>query len=164
RQVGYPSIGKYNFTSCGGKSIPVQSLYGYLMLTAKGDDQRLDALKGPLAHSLANSKGFLVLDLLSRTVGREKFRKILTEFTRQHEFRDVMWEEFLQAIETGAGRDMKWFYEQWFERTGVPDLNLTWKQEDKIVRGTITQVAPYYQVEVEVQAEGDSNKQRLTKS
>lgn len=145
-------------------SIPIQSLHGYLMMTATGGDQQLDSLEGELAHSLSVSKGFLVLDLLSRTVGREKFRKVLADFTRQHAYREVKWEEFLKAVETGAGHDLKWFYEQWFERTGVPNLNVTWNQDAKLVHGFISQTAPFYQLSVEVLAMGESNKQRIVRT
>ncbi len=158
RQVGYPSIGKYGFSACDGKNIQIQSLHGYLMLTATGDDQRLDSLHGELAHGLAVSKGFLVLDLLSRTVGRKVFQRILITFTKQHAYKVATWEEFLRSVEVGTGRDLKWFYSQWFERTGAPDLAITWKQEGNEVRGVITQTEPLYQLKLEVVAESSNGK------
>lgn len=163
RRIGYPSIGKYNVATCNGRDIPIQSLYGYLMMTAAEGDQRLDSLSGDMAHSLANSKGFLVLDLLARTVGLRKFSQIMADFTRQHAFRAVTWEEFLSAIEAGAGSDLKWFYSQWFERTGVPEYSLAWKQVGSTVQGTITQSSPTYRATMRLRANGAGADQSVSK-
>lgn len=144
RRSGYPG---YEF---------FQSGTGYLMLAAGGFDETLaDLPGGGLSHALANSKGFLVWHMLSRTVGPESFRVLLQRFTQQHMFQDVDWEEFLRAIEVGTGRDLKWFYKQWFEQTGAPDCQLTWKQQLGTLHGKVTQSSPFYQAAVEVRVQGD---------
>ncbi len=141
-----------------------QSGRGYLRLSAAGLDHRLSDLPGSsLSHLLANNKGFLAFDLLSRTIGRERFSRILRDFTRQNAFKLVTWDEFLQAIEKGSGKDLKWFFAQWFEQTGAPDLQLTWKQEGKILRGVISQSSPFYRASVEVQADSGDGQRALRK-
>lgn len=137
-----------------------QSGRGYLRLTAAGYDHRLSDLPGSsLSHLLANNKGFLAFDLLSRTIGRERFRLILRDFTRQHAFKLITWDEFLQAIEKGAGQDLKWFFAQWFERTGAPDWQLTWRQTGKVLRAAVKQNPPFYRTMVEIQIEGQGRQQ-----
>jgi aminopeptidase N len=141
RRTGYPDY------------IESQSGLGYLKVLAAGRDFPLSNLPDNASRELPDGKGFQVLDLLSRTVGRDNFRRSLRDFTERHAFRRVTWDEFLQAIERGAGRNLQWFYDQWFERTGVPEWQLSWRQEGETVRGEITQAQPYYRATLEVLAE-----------
>jgi hypothetical protein len=136
-----------------------QGGFAYLLQAADGSDHPLSDLSkaGEDGHGFALSKGYLVLDLLSRTVGRERFRRILQDMAQRYAFRSITWDEFLRAVEAGSGRGLGWFYAQWFERTGAPDWQLAWKQEGESVRGVITQSAPYYRATLEVLAEGDED-------
>jgi aminopeptidase N len=90
--------------------------------------------------------------MLSREIGRERFQRILHNLTRRYAFREITWDELLRAIEVGAGRNLRWFYEQWFERTGAPDFQLTWRREGRRLRGVITQASPFYRADCVVAA------------
>jgi hypothetical protein len=145
RRTGYPG------------SDPAQSGAGYFKLFAAGMDHALaDLPSSVVSHELSDSKGFLVFDLLSRTIGRGKFRLILNNFTKDHAYQPVAWEEFLQALEKGAGTSLKWFFDQWFDRTGAPDWHLTWKQEGRTIKGSLTQAAPFYRATLDLRAEGEN--------
>jgi hypothetical protein len=109
-------------------------------------------------HRLANTKGFILLDMLSQRIGRERFAAIVRRFIRQKTNQTTSWQEFQQAIELEAGQDIHWFCEQWFARTGAPDYQLTWKQEGKTVRGVITQPAPYFRAGLEVEVSGNGHR------
>lgn len=109
-------------------------------------------------HRLANTKGFILLDMLSRRIGRGRFAALLRRFIREHAKQMTSWQDFQQAIEAGAGQDIHWFFEQWFERTGAPDYQLTWKQEGRTVRGVITQPAPYFRASLEVEVTGSGRR------
>jgi tetratricopeptide (TPR) repeat protein len=93
--------------------------------------------------------------MLSRRIGRAKFRRILQTITKKYAFNNLSFDEFVREIETGAGLDLKWFFKQWFEQTGAPHWQLSWRQDGNILRGTVNQTAPYYKVNVEVKAVGD---------
>ena len=153
RSTGYPDY------------ISDQNARGYFTLIAKGTDHRLSDLPqdGDLSRALSNSKGFIVWDMLSREVGRRRFSQILQTFIRNNAYQRVEWNRFLRAIEDGAGRNLQWFYEQWFERTGAPDFQLTWTQEGGRLRGTLTQLPPYYQARLEIEAR-DSQGHRLVRT
>ena len=105
-------------------------------------------------HRLANTKGFILLDMLSRRIGRKRFAGILRQFIKGKNEQLTSWQEFQKFIEANAGQDVHWFFEQWFERTGAPDYQLTWKQEDKSVRGELTQPAPYFRATLEIEIKG----------
>jgi hypothetical protein len=100
RRTGYPG---YEF---------LQNGLGYLILERAGADAPLVTA----GRDLANSKGFLIHDLLARTIGRDRFRSILRRFTSDFAFTDVTWETFRDACLAGAGRPLGWFFEQWYGR------------------------------------------------
>ena len=148
RRAGYPGY------------IADQSAFGYLKVVADGKDFPLSNIPDNASRSIADGKGFQVWEMLSRALGRDNFRRILRDFTAQHASQRVTWEEFLQAIERGAGRNLQWFYEQWFDRAGVPEWQLSWRQEGDAVRGEITQAAPHYRATLEVQAESRAGEKQ----
>ncbi|MBA3693561.1 MAG: hypothetical protein H0W77_09015 [Acidobacteria bacterium] len=138
---------------------PGYSALQYFKLVGAGIDHPLSNLNSSLEHhNLAYNKGTLVFDMLSREIGREKFRRILHSTTRRYAFREIKWSEFLRAIETGAGRNLRWFYDQWFERTGAPEFQLTWKQQGRRLRGVITQTSPYYRAALEIEAKNNQGQ------
>jgi tetratricopeptide (TPR) repeat protein len=120
--------------------------FGYFVRATAGLDHRLSDL--PIATSslhLAWSKGFLVLDMLAREMGEEHFDAALQNMLRQFAYKSMTWEEFVRCLETGSPRDLKWFFAQWFDRTGAPEWQLTWRQRaDGTVEGDISQSTPYY--------------------
>jgi tetratricopeptide (TPR) repeat protein len=132
----------------------------YLSRSLAGLDHELSDLPfadGYLSRRLADSKGMLVWDMLSRAIGRDRFSRFLKNFLHEHAFQLVSWEEFLKATEEASGIDLKWFYEQWFDRKGAPDWQLNWAQNGRMLRGTITQAAPYYSATLEIQAVGQGS-------
>lgn len=144
-----------------------QSAASYFRLVQAGTDHPLTSYipknqnETLTMHRLANTKGFILLDMLSSRIGRERFAAILRRFIQQKANQTTSWQEFQQAIEASAGQDIHWFFDQWFEHTGAPDYQLTWKQEGKTVHGLVTQPAPYFRATLEVDIIGSDR--RLTK-
>ncbi len=101
------------------------------------------------------------MDMLSRRIGRQRFAAILKRFIKQKAKQLTSWQEFQQIVEAEARQDIHWFFEQWFERTGAPDFQLDWKQEGKIVSGTLSQPALYYRATLEVEIKGASSRKLL---
>ena len=159
---GASAAEQYRLTGYPGY-IDFHSASGYFMVAAGEADYPLSKLSGnPPSRIIADSKGFLVYNMLSSYVGREKFRRILQTITRKYAFDNLSFDEFLREIEAGAGQDLKWFFKQWFEQTGAPYWQFSWRQDGKVLRGTINQTAPYYRVNVEIKATGD--EQNFTKT
>src|SRR5216684_232404 len=99
---------------------------------------------------------FLAKEFMPWVRRNERFAAILRRFVQQKTNQTTSWQDFQRAIEAGAGQDVHWFFEQWFERTGAPDYQLTWKQEGRTVRGLISQPAPYFRATLEVEVNGSS--------
>ena len=142
---------------------PDFSALGYFKMVGAGSDQRLADLQGEAGRRLAYTKGFLVWDMLSREVGRERFRRVMRGVTRRYAFGEVSWDGLLRAVEAGAGRDLGWFYDQWFERAGAPEFRLTWRQEGRRLRGSVAQTAPHYRASLEIEVIGGRG-QRLVRT
>jgi tetratricopeptide (TPR) repeat protein len=140
-----------------------QSAAGYFKIAAAGLDHPLDSLPSGtfVTHELANSKGFIVLDLLSRTVGRDRFDAALQQIVREHAFSTLSWEQFLDAVQKYSPGDLGWFNRQWFERTGAPDLSSEWTQSGGTLRITVRQTTPAYRLRIPVQAVGTDGAKRL---
>lgn len=143
---------------------PIYSALEYFKLVGEGYDRELgDLPREPKARDIAYNKGFFVWDMLSREIGREKFRRVLRDITRRYAFQQITLKEFWNAIEKRAGRNLGWFYEQWFERRGAPEFQLSWKQEGHKVSGAITQAAPFYRATMEVEFEGAQGQRSVHK-
>jgi len=134
---------------------PIYSAEAYFRQVGSGEDQPLAEMKSGIAQrNLAYNKGALMFDMLSREVGRAKFREILHGITRDRRLDVITWRQFRDAVASGTGRDLDWFFAQWLDRAGAPDFQLSWQPEGDAVRGTITQSAPYYRAHLTIQVRG----------
>jgi tetratricopeptide (TPR) repeat protein len=150
RVDGYPGNG------------PFQNARGYFRMAAAGLDHPLERLPDGtfVSHELADSKGFLVLDMLSRTVGRQRFRAALQNLARAHAFGPITWDDFLAALQRHSSIDLTWFYRQWFERTGAPDFTVEHDQKGSQLAVTIRQSEPAYRATVQLRLTGARRERR----
>ena len=146
RRTGYPGFHDDLYCYCAA---------GYLRMAAADLDRPLIEMPDDaISDRLSRNKGGLVWWMWADVVGRERFSTILGNFTRRHAFGEVTLRDFMRAIERGAGRDFRWFTSEWLERTGAPEMTLTWKQSGDQVAVTITQKAPFYRMPVDVELRG----------
>jgi aminopeptidase N len=142
---------------------PIYSAAAYFRLVGRGVDREIERLApSDEDRDLAYTKGSFVWDMLSREVGLTRFRRALARITRLYAFRRLPWAELLREIEAGTGRDLGWFYQQWFGRTGAPELHLEWRQAAGTVYCTVTQPAPFYEATMELSADGEAGR-RMTR-
>lgn len=139
RWTGYPG---YVLSQCGRN---------YLRMSAASFDCNLEEMNGDgngLYHELADEKGFLAYDMLRRQIGEKAFHGALQAITKKYANRQLRWDEFKGAVEKSAGKDLRWFWDQWFLRQGAPVLDLKWERTDGGVKGSVYQVAPYYRLDL----------------
>ena len=74
------------------------------------------------AHSY--NKGGLVLHMLRRELGDAAFFKGLNLYLTQHAFQAVEAHDLRLAMERVSGRDLNWFFNQWFFAKGHPELRV----------------------------------------
>jgi hypothetical protein len=130
----------------GDPASPIeQSASTYCALAAGGLDRPLADLPNDWgSKNLASTKGVMVMDLLARTIGRDRFREILHAFIRQFAFQKATWDQLVEAFDQGTGGELRSFFSQWFDRAGQPDWRITWSQEGATLRGAITQETPFF--------------------
>ena len=141
RTTGYPG---YSITQCAR---------GYFFLAQASLDQPLAKLdSGPVAHEIADGKGFLVLKMLEKQVGSAGYRRALQLVLREEAYRLIDWHHLFDSVT--RGRDLSWFFSQWFEQEGAPTLELRWRQEKGKVLITVDQSEPYYRIPLVVEIRG----------
>lgn len=109
-----------------------------------------------MMHRMANTRGWFLLDMLSREIGRSRFDGSLRGIIREHSDSALSFADFRAEVERGAGRDVSWFFDDWFGRTGAPTFTLRWSAERGGVLGTITQPSPAFRATVPLELRGDS--------
>ncbi|MDA2926136.1 tetratricopeptide repeat protein [Acidobacteria bacterium AH-259-G07] len=78
----------------------------------------------PEYKSIVSSKGAWVLYMLSQLVGKEKFNATLGEWYRQKAQQAATTAQLVDFFREQTGEDYRWFFAQWVESVGVPDLRV----------------------------------------
>jgi len=74
-------------------------------------------------------KGSWVLHMMRALVGTETFWNGIREYYRLYLNRNVSTEDFRRVMEKASGLDLKWFFDQWLTRSGVPRLQGSWRYD-----------------------------------
>ena len=64
----------------------------------------------------------LVFNMLRQVIGEEKFDKMLRDYFAKNEGKNVKLDDFETLATKTAGRDLRFFFGQWVESTGVPEF------------------------------------------
>jgi aminopeptidase N len=90
------------------------------------------------AHSY--QKGGRVLHQLRLEVGDEAFFKALNYYLQKNEFQTSEIQDLRLAFEKTTGRDLKWFFDQWFLKAGHPRLKITHKVKKNSLTISVNQI------------------------
>lgn len=111
---------------------------------------------GPLAHpirpdsfqEISNfytatiyNKGAEIIRMMATMVGPERFRKGTDLYFDRHDGEAATCEDFVKAIEEGAGIDLAQF-RRWYEQAGTPRLKLSLAEEGGVWSLDIVQMVP----------------------
>lgn len=70
-------------------------------------------------------RGALVLHLLRKHLGEEKWRKAIQFYVKKHAGKTVTTSDFQQAVEAVSGEPMDWFFDQWLFKMGHPAFEVS---------------------------------------
>jgi hypothetical protein len=107
-------------------------------------------------------KGALVLRVLEEEIGLDTMLQSIREFLSSHKRGEAAeWPDFEAAVNKVAGKDYRWFFAQWAERTGMPAIRLAnveaWNTGNGIiVEADIVQSGTPYRLKVPVLLETSS--------
>jgi aminopeptidase N len=115
-------------------------------------------------QSIVFYKGAMVLRMLREAIGKEKFNQLLRTFLEQYRGKNASIDEFEKLTSQVAGQNMRYFFAQWVEGTGVPEFTVEYQiirtRAGKFrTRGTIKQSIENLNMPVEVmlRSEGGDN-------
>ena len=86
-------------------------------------------------------KGGCILHMLRHHLGNEAFWASVRHYLQKHAFRPVEADELRLAFEEITGRDLHWFFDQWFFDKGHPQLEVdySWAADTGVLRVRIQQ-------------------------
>ncbi len=120
-------------------------------------------------QSIVFYKGAMVFRLLRDALGKDKFNTLLRTFLEQYRGKNASIDDFERLTSSVAGENMRYFFAQWVEGTGVPEFTVDYQiirtRTGKFrARGTIKQNYETLRLPVELmlRAEGDTNNQTIT--
>ena len=107
-------------------------------------------------------KGGAVLHMLRGVLGKERFQRSIKRYVTDNAGGSVETIDFVRAIEAATGRNLRWFFEQWIERGGHPELELSYRYDgerksavvDVRQKQKIDENNPAYRFELNVEFEG----------
>jgi hypothetical protein len=96
---------------------------GYRLGHIRGDDK--------VFRAVVYNKGAMVLHMLRRLLGDDRFFAGLRAFYAEWRFRKAGTDDFRQAMEKVSGRDLKRFFETWVFGTAIPRVKFSYKIDDR---------------------------------
>lgn len=116
------------------------------------------------SHSYA--KGSRILHMLRHTVGDDAFFASLQRYLTDNAYQAAEISDLRKAFEKTTGRDLRWFFDQWFMNAGHPQLTITpsWDAEARMAQLKVTQTQdltryPVYRLPVKIAVYTQSGKQ-----
>jgi hypothetical protein len=120
-------------------------------------------------QSIIFHKGAMVFRMLRETMGTEKFDRLLRGFLKQYRGKNGSIDDFEHLASQIAAENMRYFFAQWVEGTGVPEFSVDYQiirtRAGKFrTRGTVKQTLETLRMPVQLmlRTEGD-NQTILTK-
>jgi aminopeptidase N len=120
-------------------------------------------------QSIVYYKGAMVFSMLKETLGRDKFNELMAKFLEQFRNKNASIDDFERLTSQVADTNMRYFFAQWLEGTGVPEFSVDYQiirtRNGKFrTRGTVRQNFENLNMPVELQLRsegGDAQTKKL---
>lgn len=98
--------------------------------------------KEDLFDAVSYNKGAQILHMLRTYVGDEVFFAAINKYLIDHQFGTAEAHDWRIALEKISGKDLNWFFNQWYYGSGHPKLDFrqTYDKKNKKIALTITQM------------------------
>ena len=120
-------------------------------------------------QSIVFYKGSMVFRMLRETMGKDKFDQLLATYVQTYKGKNASIDEFEKLATRIGGENLRYFFAQWVEGTGVPEFTVDYQiirtRSGKFrTRGTVKQNLESLRMPVELllRAEGD-NQQKMVR-
>lgn len=78
------------------------------------------------------SKGAMVLHQLRKELGDALFFKSVREYLQKMRYKNASVEDFIETVRNVSGKNLDWFFAQWFYGSGYPVYEIKWQQESSV--------------------------------
>jgi tetratricopeptide (TPR) repeat protein len=118
-------------------------------------------------QSIVFYKGSMVFRMLRETLGKEKFDRLLRSFLQDYRGKNASIDDFEKQTSQIAGENMRYFFAQWLEGTGVPEFTVDYQiirtRAGKFrTRGTVKQTFENLRMPVELMLRSEGDTQTTT--
>lgn len=131
----------YKYSAANAQVLAYEDLHIYLG-ASKNNDPPLARYhyksREDLFDRISYQKGGATLHYLHGLIGDEAFSLSMKTYLTEHALQPAEVDDWRQAIEEVTGRDMNWFFDQWYHRGGHPILEISYKFNDAKYNATIT--------------------------
>jgi tetratricopeptide (TPR) repeat protein len=118
----------------------------------------------PNYRSIVFCKGALVFNMLRQLMGEEKFDKMMRDYYAKYQGKNVKLDDFEAIASQAAGRDLRFFFGQWLDSTGVPEFRSDYRilrgKEGFRVSGTVKQDLDTFEMPVEIVLRTEAGNER----
>jgi hypothetical protein len=140
-------------------AIQVPPSKDYPLRRFEGKDTELDG-------QIGYGKGSMVFHMLRRVVGKDLFFATLRQFAKQYGGKQASWEDIKKIFEEASGKRLDWFFSQWIDRSGGPQLKLEnpkvqTTSNGYLVSGEVVQEGDVYQLFLPIEVDDGLLKRRL---
>jgi aminopeptidase N len=87
--------------------------------------------------AVSYQKGGRILNMLRNYLGSTAFFKGLNIYLKTNAFKNGESQQLRLALEEASGRDLNWFFDQWYYGAGHPLLDITYKWDEKSKTQTV---------------------------
>jgi len=117
-------------------------------------------------RSVVFYKGALVFNMLRQLMGEEKFDKMLRDYYANNEGKNITLDGFEAIATKAAGRDLRFFFGQWVDSTGVPEFRSDYRmlrtKDGFRVPGTLKQDLDTFEMPVDIILRTEAGAERQT--
>ncbi|MGL6267016.1 MAG: M1 family aminopeptidase, partial [Chitinophagaceae bacterium] len=157
---------EYKYGKDDGDAENYQGMQGYL--NSQSEQKSLVrfyyASPEDMFDAVSYQKGGRILHMLRNYVGDSAFFKSLNLYLSTNKFKSAEVHDLRLAFEAVSGRDLNWFFNQWYFGTGHPklDINYAYEEDQKRVRMIVkqTQAGQLFKLPVAVDIYNGSKKSR----
>jgi tetratricopeptide (TPR) repeat protein len=122
--------------------------------------------QSPAFRSVIFYKGALVFNMLRQLIGDQKFDQLLREYYSRYKGKNVTLDEFETFASQLAGRNLRSFFGQWVDSTGVPEFRAEYRmlriRDGFRVPGTIRQDLEAFEMPVDILLRTEAGTERET--
>jgi aminopeptidase N len=115
-------------------------------------------------QSIVFYKGSMTLRMLRETIGKDKFDQLLHTFLENYRGKNASIDEFEKLASKVSGENLRYFFAQWVEGTGVPEFTVDYQiirtRAGKFrTRGTVKQNLETLRMPVELMLRAEADNQ-----